>query len=60
MTHWDKMAKEAYIAYSKAVDGIAFNRDVLPEWEQVSSKVQKAWVEAVKRAIQYNIELKNG
>lgn len=55
MTPWDKIAREAYMVYAKAVD----NKSGQEPWENLPEKIQKAWVEAVKRVVQYNIELKD-
>lgn len=56
---WEPIAREAYITYAKSLNNKSWSGQELRLWEDLPEKVQKAWVEAAKRVVQYNIELKN-
>lgn len=56
---WEPIAREAYIAYAKATDNKSWSGQELRPWENLPEKIRKAWVDAAKRVVQYNIELKN-
>ena len=50
---WEKVAKEAYEAYCQLVDYKAFNGDDLPSWEDADERIKKAWIAAIRRAVEY-------
>ena len=50
------VAEELYTAYCKAVGGLAFNGDPLPDWKTFAADVTKkkqsdAWLAAAERAM---------
>lgn len=58
MSKWEKIAKEAYKAYTIAVDNKSFRGDELLKWEDLGERIQDAWIASVKRAIEYNEEIR--
>lgn len=56
-----RLAGIAYEAYVIEIGGKAFNGDVLPTYDKVSPKIQKAWEAAVREvlttiALEANVE----
>jgi len=57
MINKEIVAEELYTAYCKAVGGLAFNGDPLPDWKTFAADVTKkkqsdAWLAAAERAME--------
>jgi hypothetical protein len=53
-------ARRAYTTYARTVDWTAVNGDPLPQWDNVSEKIQEAWIRAVATVFTFVDMVKTG
>ena len=53
---WEQMARNAYNAYGDITGHLNYQGLPMPEWEQLTEKIQAAWMNAVKQvALDFHI-----
>lgn len=48
---WDELAKSAYSAYAQVTDWKNYQGYPMPQWENLTEKIQQAWIASCKEVI---------
>jgi hypothetical protein len=49
--HWDALAKAAYAAYAQVTEWKNYQGYQMPQYENLSEKIQQAWIAACKEVV---------